>query len=316
MHPAKSVIFFTTASGAGYGMLVWLALLAILGEQPADTVFGLVTFGAAFALIIAGLLSSTFHLGHPERAFRALSQWRSSWLSREGLAAVATFVPTGLFALVWVFFNRNEHLAGLIGLAGAVLAVVTVYCTSMIYGSLKTIPAWHTRWTRVAYLMFAMMTGVVLVWAISGFFHSSSVRLSGVAGLVLLAAGLVVKILYWRAIDGATPVSTAESATGLGMLGKVSLIEAPHSEDNYLLKEMGFQIARKHSAKLRAIALVLGFAVPFVLIFAALFVVPQAHNVLAIAAALAGTIGIITERWLFFAEAKHVVTLYYGQKAI
>ena len=90
MHPAYSVILFTTASGAGYGLLVWLCLCGLFGLVPTERWLGIAGFGLAFALITAGLLSSTAHLGRPERAWRAFSQWRTSWLSREGVMAVAT----------------------------------------------------------------------------------------------------------------------------------------------------------------------------------------------------------------------------------
>lgn len=316
MHPAKSVIFFTTGSGAGYGMLAWLAILALLGYQPADTTYGLVAFGIAFGLVGGGLLSSTFHLGHPERAWRAMSQWRSSWLSREGIVAIATFAPTGLYALAWVFLNENQALAGAIGLLGAIMSLITVYCTSMIYGSLKTIPAWFTKWTRVAYLVFAMMTGAILIWFLSVLFELPEAGTIARLSMFFLLIGFAVKIQYWRAVDNAPATSTAESATGLGKLGKIRLIESPHSEDNYLLKEMGFRIARKHASKLRIIALLLGFVIPFFAICTAIYGLPQLALVFAVIAVVSGIIGIVTERWLFFAEAKHVVTLYYGESRI
>ncbi len=316
MHPAKSVIFFTTGSGAGYGMLTWLAVLALLGYLPAQTTYGLFAFGIAFALVGGGLLSSTFHLGHPERAWRAMSQWRSSWLSREGIVAIATFGPTGLYALAWIFLNENQSFAGALGLLGAIMSLITVYCTSMIYGSLKTIPAWFTKWTRVAYMVFALMTGAVLIWALGAVFGLPGTDTIARLCLFFLATGFVVKIMYWRNIDNAPATSTAESATGLGKLGKITLIESPHSEDNYLLKEMGFRIARKHAAKLRIITLITGFAVPFFAILAALYALPQFQVAFAALAVLAGIIGIVIERWLFFAEAKHVVTLYYGESRI
>ena len=119
MHPAASVIFFTTASGAGYGLLFLLGLALPLGLIPADRWLGLVAMGLALGLIGLGLLSSTFHLGHPERAWRAFSQWRSSWLSREGVAAVATFLPAGLFAIGWVFLENTSGFWALCALAAA-----------------------------------------------------------------------------------------------------------------------------------------------------------------------------------------------------
>ena len=93
MHPAYSVILFTTASGAGYGLLALLAVFGAAGVLPANTWLGFVGIGLGLALVVAGLLSSTFHLGRPERAARAFTQWRSSWLAREGVAAIAAFAP-------------------------------------------------------------------------------------------------------------------------------------------------------------------------------------------------------------------------------
>src|SRR3546814_10763657 len=93
------------------------------------------------------LLSSTLHLGRPERAWRALSQWRSSWLSREGVAAIVTFLPVGLFALCWVVAETNGGAAAAVGLLASLCCAVTVACTAMISASLKTIRAWCSAWT-------------------------------------------------------------------------------------------------------------------------------------------------------------------------
>ncbi len=125
---------------------------------------------------------------------------------------------------------------------------------------------------------------------------------------------LLFKLAYWRFIDSHPNVSTAESATGLGFLGKVRQLEAPHTSENYLLKEMGFRIARKHAQKLRVIATCLGFLLPIALAIAA---VAASGVLVPICWLLAGgiaMIGVLVERWLFFAEAKHVVTLYYGRE--
>ena len=126
MHPSFSVIFFTTASGAGYGLLALLGVLAPLGVTPPDAAFGFVALGLALGAITAGLLSSTFHLGRPERAWRAFSQWRSSWLSREGVASVATYIPAGLFGIAWVFLGVVSSVLGILSMVGA---VITVFCT-------------------------------------------------------------------------------------------------------------------------------------------------------------------------------------------
>ncbi len=318
MHPAKSVIYFTTATGAGYGLFFWLALLSFHNHLPADKAMGFVMLAVSFGLIITGLLSSTGHLGHPERAWRALSQWRSSWLSREGVMAILTFIPMGIFGVYWVFLDQNTGIAGVVGMVGAVMALVTVFTTSMIYACLKTIPAWHNIWTKIGYLVMSLMSGAVLVMALTTVFGMVDIafHLFKPVG-ILLVTGLIVKAIYWRHIHSGKAVSTAESATGLGGFGKVSLAASPHSADNYLLKEMGFQIARKHATKIRLIAVILGFVLPFILIGVAMHYLQDMGRVLILCLATASCLlGLVFERWLFFAEAKHVVTLYYGQDKV
>ncbi|MGF1593885.1 MAG: dimethyl sulfoxide reductase anchor subunit family protein [Kiloniellaceae bacterium] len=312
MHPAKSVILFTTASGAGYGLLAWLGILAGLGQLPAGRWFALAAFGLGLGLVVLGLLSSMLHLGHPERAWRALSQWRSSWLSREGVAAVLTFLPVGLFAVLWLAAPSGGGLTAALGLLASVFCLATVACTAMIYASLRTIRAWRSAWTLPVYLVLALMSGAVLLNLL---LQAWGLPLAGSfawVALLLLAAGAAVKLLYWRDVAAAGD-SSAESATGLGGDGgKVRLLEAPHSESNYLMQEMGFAVARKHSAKLRCIALAAGFAAPFLLI-ALGQALPGGIAAAALAAAILAGLGLAIERWLFFAEAKHVVTLYYGE---
>ena len=316
MHPAKSVILFTTASGAGYGLITWLGILGALGLLPADLGLGLLAFALGFGLIVLGLLSSTFHLGHPERAWRALSQWRSSWLSREGVAAVVTFVPAGLFALCWVVLGRNEGLAGLLGLLASLSCLVTVACTAMIYASLKTIRAWHSRWTLPGYMVMSLASGGLLLQALLLFWRLPLGTSFPWLVVLLLGLTLAVKLLYWRALAADEGGSTAESATGLGQLGRVRLLEAPHSESNYLMQEMGFRVARKHAETLRRFAILGGFAAPLLLTLLSL-VLPDGFGLAVTLLALALlAAGLGVERWLFFAEAKHVVTLYYGEDRV
>jgi DMSO reductase anchor subunit len=311
MHPAFSVIFFTTASGAGYGLLALVALLAPFGLLPADSGFGLTALGLALTLISAGLLSSTAHLGRPERAWRAFSQWRSSWLSREGVLSVLTYVPALVFGFGWVFLGRLDDLYAAAALAAAVLAVVTVYCTAMIYASLKPIHQWRNAWVPRVYLALALMTGALWLNALTHLWGAATAWLGALA-LVATALGAWTKERYWTFIDTTSALSTPESATGLGHLGAVRFLEGPHTEANYLLTEMGYRIARKHAVKLRRIALALGFALPIALTLLALVISGAVAVLASLFAALSAMLGVLVERWLFFAEAKHTVTLYYG----
>ena len=307
MHPAYSVILFTTASGAGYGLLALLGLAGFNHGLASSVAFALTAVFIALALITAGLLSSTFHLGHPERAWRALSQWRSSWLSREGVASVITYVPALAFAAVWSGLVDAPQWIGPLGLITAVLCAVTVFTTAMIYASLKTVRAWCQPLTAPVYMAFGLATGATLMTAIASLFGRFQYfqAILTVAALVLVA---VLKFLYWKVIDSGPRSHTIEEATGLGRIGSVSQWEVPHTAENFIQKEMGYAVARKHAAKLRNLV--------FLLLASAilLMLLSLAAPVVAILAATTALAAAAVERWLFFAEAQHVVTLFYGAK--
>lgn len=288
MHPAASLVAFTTLSGLGLGLLGFLGL----GVPAVSGWTAFAFYALGFGLTGAGLLASTLHLGHPERMLLAFREWRSSWLSREAWAAVVTLAVMGVYALT--------HLAGLrlapLGWIGAALCAVTVFCTAMIYTQLRTVPRWH-HWTTPALFLAHAVTGGALL-----------------AGQVTLAAILLIvtgfaQFLGWRMADArvAAQAGTAGTATGLGDRGRVRAFSPPHTGDSYLTREMVFVVARKHALKLRTISLVLGYALPVVLL-----ALPFSHLAAALAVLFhAG--GVAVGRWLFFAEAEHVVGLYYGR---
>jgi DMSO reductase anchor subunit len=313
MHPAYSVIFFTTASGAGYGLLVWLGLAHLFDQLPANWWFRFFGFAVALSLITAGLLSSTYHLGRPERAFRAFSQWRSSWLSREGVAAVATYVPAGLFGLTAIFglYLGNKDLWPTLTVVGA---LVTVWCTAMIYASLTTIRAWNDRIVGPVYIVLALATGGMVYCGLMTLFGSVG---QGVVWGVLMAiiAGWVLKSLYWSRLDGRALTLTPADALGLKKWGRVRPLEAPHSQANFVMREMGFQVGRKHAEKLRMYAVLCLFVVPALCCLALLALPAGFAPLFGLVGILSAAAGVLTERWLFFAEAQHVVTLYYGAEA-
>ena len=311
MHPASSVIFFTVFSGTGYGLLTLMGLFVALDVLPSPRSLGSLGLGVGIAAISAGLLSSTWHLGHPERAWRAFSQWRSSWLSREGVLAVATYVPIALFAYCWIYLKGETDTLELWAVLTAIGAIATVACTGMIYQSLGTVHQWHNGWTVPNYLLLGLAGGALWLNALA-LALGENLPLVGATAIVAVAAAWLVKGAYWRFIDATAHPSTPESATGLGRFGKVTRFEGPHTEINYLLKEMGFRIARRHAAKLRRHAQILAFALPLALTGCSLLLHGGAATLAATLAAVLATGGLLIERWLFFAEAKHVVTLYYG----
>lgn len=305
MHPAYSVILFTTASGAGYGLLALLGLVGFNHGIASSPAFAIVSMAIALALITVGLLSSTFHLGHPERAWRALSQWRSSWLSREGVAAVATYVPAFLFGLLWSGLVPSQGLVGILGFITAVLALVTVICTGKIYSTLPTIRAWNQPLTVPVYVAFSLATGAACLMAIATFFGRFQIFQLALAAVALALIG-AMKWLYWRAIDKAPRERTMQAATGLGP--QVGQWEAPHTSENYIQKEMGFVVARRHAGKLRNLFYILLLLTGF--IYLACLASPW-FSLLAVPTIM---LAAWVERWLFFAQGEHVVTLYYGNQ--
>jgi DMSO reductase anchor subunit len=285
MHPALSVILFSTLSGAGFGLLAFLGL----GLPSPTGLPAFLWFALAYALAAGGLLASTFHLGHPERALRAFTQWRTSWLSREAWAAVATLLLAAPLALGAILGHPLPY-----GPAVSFLALLTVFTTAMIYAQLKTVPRWHHWSTPAHYLTLALSSGALLAGQ------------SRIAIPLVIAAALL-QLWIWR--DGDTRFaragSTLATATGLGP-GTVRSFAPPHTGPNYLMTEMVHIIARRRAAQLRLIALILGFALPLLLL------IPQ-HPFTTAIAAVSHIAGILCSRWLFFAQAEHVTGLWYGK---
>jgi sulfite dehydrogenase (quinone) subunit SoeC len=306
MNPAYSVILFTTASGAGYGLLGLIAMAGASHGRASTSLFAYTTIGIALSLITIGLLSSTMHLGRPERAWRALSQWRSSWLSREGIAAVMTYPFAIAFGACWSGFVDAPHMIAPLGYATAIMCWITVFCTAKIYSTLKTIRAWHQTWTIPVYLAFSAASGSVLLTAIANYFGRFAPAQSVLSFASLLVL-IVVKYLYWRKLDNDPRTHTMGAATGLG--DGVRQWELPHTSNNFIMKEMGYAVGRRHARKLRNVVMALLNIVFALMLFCstwqslAYFAVP----IMALAAWV--------ERWLFFAEAEHVVGLFYGKQS-
>lgn len=288
MHPAPSVIFFTALSGAGFGLLTFLGL----GLPAVTGWIAFIFFTIAYLLAVGGLLASTFHLGHPERALKAFSQWRSSWLSREGWCAVAALIIMAIYGAGLVFFG---NVWTFIGAIGAGLSLLTVFTTSMIYAQLRTVPRWRTPLTPANFLSISLAGGALLAGQVS------------LAICLLILAG-VIQIAHWWRGDGAfeDAVTDLSTATRLGQIGKVRAFEPPHTGSNYLTREFMFEIGRKHAQKLRLIALGLMAVLPVILLL-----LPFNH-VFGLIAVISHLAGVLAARWLFFAEAEHVVGLYYG----
>ncbi|MET0225926.1 MAG: DmsC/YnfH family molybdoenzyme membrane anchor subunit [Dokdonella sp.] len=329
MRPTFSIIAFTVLSGIGYGLLFLVGLtLATAGPMlpmAADPIHGpsialdprygvICALAVGVAFVSIGLLASIAHLGRPARAWRAFSQWRSSWLSREGIAAVLSFAPIGAIAAMMLTHPDARLTLRVLGLTLAACCVLTVFCTARIYSSLPPIRAWHNRYTLPGYLLLGLYGGGLWHFAVfvatlgkSGLFVWSLVYYACTAFAIAPAAALL-KRAYWRFLD-TQPTLANGTATGLARLGTTRVFEQPHTEENYLTHEMGFVLARKHACTLRALAF-------WLILVAPIACMPLEWLLGGWAAFLGaglGTLGLFVERWLFFAEARHAVMAYYGR---
>ncbi len=296
MNPALSVIFFSTLSGAGYGLWFWWAS-SLLGHDRDFGIKDYVTLVIGGLFVVTGLLSSTLHLGRKDRAWRAFSQWRSSWLSREGVFAVLCFIPAALLS----FFPEHGTAQKSLAITLMILSMATVFCTAKIYHCLKTVPAWQHKSVLPIYLLTSIYTGGLWLASIFAIWTFAPV----LALLALILLWLMTR--YWKNNDQSLAISRS-SALGLLEERTVNVFENPHTEANYITKEMVHVLARKHSMQLRKFCGLFGFITPLIAcLLAWILHQPWLYSV----AAISGMCGVFIGRWLFFAEAKHVVSLYY-----
>jgi DMSO reductase anchor subunit len=309
MHPALSVIIFTVSSGAGYGLLMLLIGLHIFGFLPDMSENELLTGGIiGLGLVTFGLMSSTFHLANPKNAWRAFSRFRTSWLSREGLFAVLVYP----FALLYLFgiWNSGVELNAFIQVTGfitIVLSLLTVFSTGMIYGCLKTIRQWNSALTPANYILLGLALGAMLLVALRVSFNGE-VGLVASLTLVVLDIALIAKAIYYFWIRRVTG-PTMNTATGFTR-ANVRLLDVGHTAGTFLTEEFGYIPAQGTVTLFKVLVFVLGFIVPGVIVFG--MTGGDATSAMAWVALISAFLGIGLERWLFFAEARHVVNLYHG----
>ena len=313
MQPALSIIFFTSASGAGFGLFVFLSAYTLF-YRPDSTLFA-TACGVALLLIVLGLFSSTLHLANPKNAWRAFSRFKTSWLAREAVLAVAFFPVVVLWAIGgWFNIAEQSYLLWVFGsLVTLALALATVFSTAMIYACLKTIPQWHTAMTPTNYIFLSLASGGLLLlslFEIVGLMIPSTVLISSLLFVIVAA---LAKLIYYAWI-GTPKGSTIATATGLSN-APVRLLDVGHTAGTFLTDEFGYTLAKNRCQLLRAAVFVFAFIVPALLIISVMAqtvtIVPLAT--LAFASAF---LGVLIERWLFFAEARHVVNLYHGTQKV
>ena len=289
MHPAPSIILFTVLSGFGFGLI---SIIGLLQFFSVISMFDLIIYsiiGVIFATV--GLVSSFFHLANKKNAIKSLSQWQTSWLSREAIASI--FCLLIVFGnIIWAVYQNNY--VSEVGVVLFFLSLFTIFTTSMIYAQLKTVPSWNNALTPAIFVCAALTGGAIL--------------LTDYASLVLLLVFGTLQISFWYIADRGFQDKETSVGTALGYNKNEEIrpFDVAHTNRNYLLNEMVYKVARKHSVKIRYISFFMAFVFPMSLIL----IFPNNFSV-SVSAITIHLIGIYFSRWLFFAEAKHSVSFYY-----
>jgi DMSO reductase anchor subunit len=275
LKPALSIVFFTVVSGAGLGTL---ALLALFSRGGIVILVGL-------ALVTLGLLASVLHLAKPSNAWRSFARFRTSWLSREAVFAVLLYPAAAGWYFEIPFFSW-------VTLA---LAWIILFCTAMIYASLKPIREWRTPLTPLNYFLLGHFSGALICLALT---RDDIFRMPA---LVLLLAAGAAKVAYYREMENAQR-PTIQSALTMPTAARIKLLDSGHTHGTFLTDEFAFRLARQRAEQLKIAVACFAFVLPLGLV---LFFDDAAPL-----AAILCIGGLLVERWLFFAEARHTVNLY------
>lgn len=322
MHPAFSVIFLTTLIGVGQGLFLALftgqsyAAVELLPTQDSAAFYG--TGGAiAMIFLIGGLIASFFHLGHPERAWRAAAMWRTSWLSREVIALpmvmglVFIYTVMHYFDLDTILFTTKTgarlHVTTVIGGLGTLATFALFICTAMIYAAIKFLQEWSSPLTVINYLLLGTASGFTLATAFASQTAPELMNFYGIWAIIITVAALFTR--GWSLFRNARlkAKSTIQTAIGIrhqniqqkamGMMGG-----SVNTRDFFHHTSISFMKSIKYGF------IVLTFIIPVLLLWQGM----QSSDGLVLAAAfVVQYVGLIAERWFFFAQANHPQNLYY-----
>ncbi len=318
MHPAFSLIFFTGMVGLAQGMVVSLLILHGAGDPLPSNFMNALAFPALLLLLTGGLLASFFHLGHPERAWRAILMWRTSWLSRE-VIVMPCFIA--LMLLAYVYSWQLGIIPNWLWLLLGIFAVLLWVCTAMIYQCIRFIQEWAHPITMVNFMILGFASGWFLLMSLLALWSIwlpdqaivTSSNLAGVTGFTafLLLLSLTIKLWIWKRNRALKPKSSLQSATGIQQ-SPVRQISMGMMGGSFNTREFFHQKTNFFVANVRKLAFFGAYIVPVTLLAIA---VSQASLSLIIVAFLVHLLGLIAERWLFFAESNHPQNLYYQRIA-
>jgi DMSO reductase anchor subunit len=318
MHPAFSLIFFTAMAGMAQGMVMSLLVLHLAGDPLPNHFMNYLAFPIILLLLAGGLLASFFHLGHPERAWRAILMWRTSWLSREVLV-MPSFIALSVLAYIysWQLGSIPNWLWLLLG----IFAVLLWVCTAMIYQCIRFIQEWAHPVTMVNFIALGFASGWFLLMTLFAIWSAwlpdqaivTSQNLAGVTGFTgfLLLLSLTLKLWIWKRNRSLKPKSSLRSATGIQQ-GPVRQISMGMMGGSFNTREFFHRQSNFFVANVRKLAFFGAYLIPVTLLVIA---TSQASLNFIIAAFLVHLLGLMAERWLFFAESNHPQNLYYQRIA-
>jgi DMSO reductase anchor subunit len=322
MHPAFSIIFLTTLIGAGQGLFLALytgQLYSAFKLLPAENSVQFYVLGSliSLALLVAGLGSSFFHLGRPERAWRSAARWRTSWMSREVIVLpvfMASVAAWGLLHFMgWkpVLFTLGSSfpvdLSLLVGAVATLLCFALFLCTGMIYACIKMLQEWATPWTVVNYTLLGWASGFTLVTGFAAYQGSEQTGFFGAWAIILTVLALVGRSASLVRNARLKPKSTMETAIGIRH-HQIEQKAQGAMGGSFNTREYFHGASKRKYKNVKWLFLLLVFPVPLILLAAGL---ASASPVLLVAAFLVQYVGLLLERWFFFAQANHPQNLYY-----
>jgi sulfite dehydrogenase (quinone) subunit SoeC len=307
MRPQFSIIFFTTLAGMAQGLLFFIALLNIEGPILSAPFLAILALPASFILLSLGLVASFFHLGHPERAWRAAMMWRTSWLSREVIA-----LPAVMGLTVMTFFFVITGIVPAWVWAALLISILTLWiCTAKIYQCIQFIQEWSHPSTLTNFILLGLSSGGLLLEFLLILWNGSEVPLGmGLipsANFILLFLALNLKLWIWRRNQKLKPKSNLASATGIKG-NNIRQTSMGFMGGSFNTREFFHHQTDRVISNIRKIILLMTYVGPMILLAFAV----NSPNIAQIAIALVmHYIGLLAERWMFFAEANHPQNLYY-----
>lgn len=317
MNPPFSIIFMTTLIGMGQGLFVatlFNQLYQSLTQNlnPQNLFFYGISATVTLVLLMLGLIASIFHLGRPERAWRSAACWRTSWLSREVIALPACMLFVFLYALLNLFPKWNItvfslHFAGIIGFIGLLVTILLFVCTSMIYICLRFLQEWHTPLTFLNFMLKGLASGFVLAAVLSCFWMPSITLLYVKLAIAFCVCAATSRISSLIRNHKLKPKSTIQTALGIKNPAITQMAQGA-SAGSFNTREFFHRKSKLFFRSIKWIFLVMVFLIPLILLVTQLV---QPHTNILILTLVIQYVGLIAERWYFFAEAKHPQNLYY-----